>query len=184
MKRCFLLMFVVLLFTACSEKSLVNEPVASNEISFLKMPSESAKLAKVVEFSAFINGSIGGRIAINHFYYSSYGKTVQIIGSLEIPANAFSGVKRITIALNDDYALVDFSPSPYLFNVPLKLNLVYKGLNLNGLDKNKINFYYISNDNQKTELIKVQSKIFDLATGTIGVVKAELNHFSRFGWVI
>lgn len=183
MKKCFLLLFVVLLVTACSEKSLLNDPVAKNEISLLKMPSAKAQLAKTVEFSAFIDGRIGGKIPIYHSYTTTEGKFVFIIGTLEIPANAFTGSKTITINLDDQYAVIDFSPSPYQFNLPLKLNLMYKGMNLNGVDGNKIQFYYIGDDGH-TELIKMQSRVFDLPNGSIGVVKAELNHFSRFGWVI
>ncbi len=184
MKKCFLLLFVLLLFTACSEKSLLNEPTLNNEVSFLKMPSANAKLAKTVIFSAVINGSIGGKIAINHFYFTTDWKPVFISGNLEIPANAFTGTKTISINLNDEYAFLDFKPSPYHFNLPLKLNMTYKGINLNGLNKDRVNFYYISDDGQRLELIKVQTKIFDVMNGSIGVIKAELNHFSRFGWVI
>jgi hypothetical protein len=177
-------MFVVLLFTACSDNSLLNEPVSKNEISFLKMPGASAQLAKIVEFSALINGNTGGRIPINHSYTTLTGKFVFITGSLEIPANAFTGIKIIRIKLNDEYAYIDFSPSPSQFDVPLKLNIKYQGINLYGLDKNKVNFYFISDDMQRIESINSQSKIFDLQNESIGIIKAELNHFSRFGWVI
>lgn len=184
MKKLFLILPIVFFFSACSEKNLLNEPVSKNEISFIKLPASNGQLAKTVTFSSMINGETGGQILINHSYVTSGGMSVQIFGSLVIPAHAFSGSKNISINLNDEYAVLDFSPSPFQFNLPLKLNLVYGGLNLNGIDQNKIKFYYISDDGTRTELIKVESNIFNLFTGTIGIVKAELNHFSRFGWVI
>jgi hypothetical protein len=183
MKKCFLLLFV-LLFTACSEKSLLNDPAAKNEVTFLKMPAAGVQLEKKVVFSAFIEGSRGGRIPIFHSYITADSKIVLITGSLEIPANAFTGSKIIRINLDDENAIIDFSPSPCQFNIPLKLNLQYRGLNLNGLDQNKVQFYFISDDMQTLELIKSQSRVFDVPNGIIGVVKAEINHFSRFGWVI
>lgn len=184
MKKIFLLLSVVLFLSACSEKSFLNEPAANNEISFIKLPASSEHLAKTVTFNGMINGETGGKIFINHSYVTSEGKSVQITGCLVIPANAFSGTMNISVNLDDEYAVLDFSPSPYHFNAPLKLNLQYKGLDLNSIDQNKVNFYYISDDAGATELINSESKVFNLSTGTIGIIKAELNHFSRFGWVI
>lgn len=170
--------------SACSEKSLLNEPESKSEVSFLQIPAASERLAKTVEFSSVIDGSIGGQIYINHSYVTSDGKSVQISGSLEIPAQAFTGIKNICISLDDEYALINFSPSPYQFSLPLKLNLQYRGVNLDGIDDDKTNFYYVNDEGNKFELIKTQSKIFNRFSGTIGIIKAEINHFSRFGWVI
>lgn len=184
MKRVLLLLLVGLFFSGCSEKSIFNEPEAKKEFSLLKIPASNIQLAKVVNFSGMIDGSRGGHISINHSYTTVEGKNVRITGTLEIPANAFEGVKNIVISLDDEYAVIDFSPSPCQFNLPLKLDLQYKGINLNGIDKDNTNFFYISDDGNKIELIKVQSNVFDQTEGTIGIIKAELNHFSRFGWVI
>ena len=46
--------------SACSEKSLLNEPESKSEVSFLQIPAASERLAKTVEFSSVIDGSIGG----------------------------------------------------------------------------------------------------------------------------
>ena len=124
---------------------------------------------------------LGGQIYINHSYVTSDGKSVQISGSLEIPAQAFTGIKNICISLDDEYALINFSPSPYQFSLPLKLNLQYRGVNLDGIDDDKTNFYYVNDEGNKFELIKNPVlKYSTVFSGTIGIIKAEINHFSRF----
>jgi len=183
MKKLFILLLIGIFLSACSEKNSLNEPTVSSEISFVKMPA-SSQIAKTVVFSKIINGTAGGQIYFYHSYTAADGKCVQISGSLEVPAGAFTGEKEISLNLDDEYAMIDFSPSPYQFNIPLKLNLQYKGLNLSGVNSGTINFYYISDDGAAAELIKAQSRIFNLSSGTLGIIKAELNHFSRFGWVI
>lgn len=177
-------MLVGFFLVSCSEKSLVNDPVSKKEVSFLKLPAAETKLARNVSFSALIDGRTGGQIPISHSYQTAEGKSVTISGTLEIPANAFEGTKNIVVNLDDEYAVIDFSPSPTHFSVPLKLNLFYSGLNLQGLEKGKVNFYYISDDGNIFELIRSQNNVFNPQSGTIGTIKAELNHFSRFGWVI
>ncbi len=185
MKKMFLLLLLSLVFSACTEKSLVNEPeTTGSNVSLLKLPQSSGQMAKTLVFTKSIDGALGGVIYINSSYVSIEGKNVQISGSLEVPAGAYQGVKNIYITLDDEEAVINFSPSPTQFDVPLKLTLIYKGVNLQGIDKNKINFYYISDDGSRTELISSQSIIFNPYTNTLGIVKAVINHFSRFGWVI
>jgi len=182
MKKLFFLLLVGLVLSACSEKSVLNEPQSKNEISFIQIPKAADQLAKTVSFSALIDGSVGGSIEINHSYTTANGTEVEISGTLDIPAAAFQGVKNIVVSLDDEYAVINFSPSPYQFSLPLKLDLKYKGINLNGIDR--ANFFYISDDGGRTEPVRVQSNVFNRTEGTIGIIKGELNHFSRFGWVI
>jgi hypothetical protein len=182
MKKLFFLLLVGLILSACSEKSVLNEPQSKNEISFIQIPKAADQFAKTVTFSEVIDGSVGGSIDIEHSYTAANGVEVEISGKLEIPAAAFQGTKNIVISLDDEFAVINFYPSPYQFALPLKLDLKYKGLNLNGIDK--ANFFYISDDGNRTEPIRVQSNLFNRNDGTIGIIKAELNHFSRFGWVI
>ncbi len=184
MKKVLLLLLVGLFLASCSEKNLLTDSESKKEVSFLKLPAADSKLARNVSFSAIIDGQSGGQIPIYHSYETAEGKTVTISGNLDIPANAFEGTKNIVINLDDEYAVIDFSPSPTHFAIPLRLNLFYSGLNLQGLEKGKVNFFYISDDGNIFELIKSQNNVFNPQSGTIGTIKAELNHFSRFGWVI
>ena len=78
--------------------------------------------------------------------------------------------------------MVDFFPSPTTFNVPLLLDLTYEGVNLNGIDEEDIDFYYIDGNSVDFIQINKGSKECDSQLGKLSVVNAVVGHFSRFGW--
>ena len=130
-----------------------------------------------------IDGKKGGQIPFMYAYYTFSDGLVIAQGSLTVPAGAFQGYKRITVSVEQGSAVVDFSPSPTQFDTPLKLDLFYYGLNLFGVNTDKLDFYYIADDGHY-EKISYSSKYVDKFRGILGVKQALLPHFSRFGWVI
>ena len=184
MRKYLLLLGIIFFFVACSEKNQINDPVNEDAAALLKIPASDNQLIKSTTFAQMIDGSIGGIISIDYSYATRAGKTIKITGKLNIPANAFAGFKYIKVTLDDQYAAIMFSPSVRQFDIPLILDLKYEGLDLTGIDQNKINFYYLSDDDKKIEVINEKEKVFDTQSGTVQVIQAVLTHFSRFGWVI
>lgn len=180
-------LFMVVLFLSfiigCSHQESpvdINIDGASQK-ELLKITSVKKDFATVATFSISeeINGNVGGTIPFS-FVINSNG--LKVSGSLTIPEKAFHSKELITIIVDDEYATVDFYPSPFVFDKPLILDLFYEGIELNGVDSDAIDFFHISNNNSY-ELINIESKVVSENDKLLGVVKAEIPHFSRFGWL-
>ncbi|MGE5437844.1 MAG: hypothetical protein ACM3O3_11495 [Syntrophothermus sp.] len=164
-------------FTSCSYDNSVEPQEKGEKKTWILVPDNqtlSSEIGLLTEKS--INGETGGTIEISH----SIGK-VQIVGNLYIPENAFSGNLNFKIEIDRQYTFQDFYPSPYTFQQPLKLDLVYLNIDLKGIDPSKIDFYYMK-DAQNFIKVNYDYIKIDVEKGILAVVGAELPHFSRFGW--
>ena len=129
-----------------------------------------------------IDGSKGGQINIHEHYISIDGDTVKVDVKLKINKNCFAGNVDITMTVDDVYTAVQFSPK-MVFDEPLELDFMYKGLDTDQLNLTSGNyeFLYIA-DNGETETILSDGVVVKEQNGEISVKNAMLGHFSRFAF--
>ncbi|MHB8578418.1 MAG: hypothetical protein ACYDA4_00945 [Ignavibacteriaceae bacterium] len=182
MKKILLALFALSLFYfGCSDSGPNVNPISSNTSSktAIMLPSNISETIQSNYFvSQVINGNNGGSIELHDVYLGKNGN-VTFDGKLSVPAGAFSGSKNINMQIGN-FAGIDFSPS-MVFNIPLSLTLKITGLDLQGVDPNSLNFYYLAPDGS-TQLVQSDSIIVDVQSGTLEVINARLPHFSRYTW--
>lgn len=185
MKAKLLLLFLVLfLIPACQNYDQPLEPESpSGTKQFLSMPAKSDNIQIEEIFSAhkFVSGINGDTIVFNFSYISNTGSPVKIYGTLVIPPGSFNDETDFTLLVDQNQTYIDFYPSPKTFDSPVILDLTYEGLDLNGIDSDKIDFYYIGDSNNYFEVARKNKKLFDAKSGTISIVGAVIPHFSRWG---
>lgn len=147
-------------------------------INLIKLPSKAGLHSENTFFtSKVIDGSIGGTLILNENYQSDSG-LVHINCRLQIPKNAFSGSQTLAAQVDDEFALVDFSPT-MTFDKELKLDLIFTGLNLTGINPSDVNFLYVLPDGS-TQTVQYSELDVDNASGTVLVKDAIITHFSRY----
>ncbi|MCL5029168.1 MAG: hypothetical protein M1480_09130 [Bacteroidetes bacterium] len=184
MKKLFYLFVLAgLFFFGCSDvgTNVVNQPVTSNK-TILKMPAKSGLDSELgLSISKNIDGSTGGILVLTSGFKGDDGSKVGVFATLKIPRGAFDGNTLISMSADLEYAGLDFAPH-MVFNKPLSLNLAFSGLNLEelGIKDGSVGFYNVDNGN----LIPVpNSGVFvNYETGTIRVVGAQIDHFSRYAF--
>jgi hypothetical protein len=187
MKKLLILsLFSFLLFFGCNQKSEILTPIeeSSNQeytLISLPTPTDGLSIETIYSFSMEISGEQGGTF-YNHFSYEGgqFGN-VTVLSKLVFPANSFSGYEDITKTYNTDYATMNYGP-PMSFNEPVLCGLLYYGLDLTGINPETVRFVYIRNDGT-TEDCEYESLTVNVASGLIYVKNAQLNHFSRYGFV-
>ncbi len=185
LKRMTVLLLLVVFLASCSTENNPIEPIETPLTKeAVKLPVKDYRLSVETEFyeSKVINGNSGGSINFSFDYVASTGQTVQVYGSLTIPAGAFNTTENIELFIDNEIAAIDFFPSPLAFNTPLLLNLTFKGLDLQEGDDSALDFYYTYDNQTQFELIAKNARIVNLSNGKLQVVQAQLPHFSRFGW--
>jgi hypothetical protein len=188
MKRIFknLLFVLVILnlgFWGCSDP-LLTEP--QNEINIEK--TTESNLAKWPGFPAelsitkTIDGNKGGMIVLAGLYKTTKGDIITVAGTVFVPKDAFDGTKEITITTDPELPALHFSPS-MTFDIPLYLNLNFVGFNLRelGLAPWNTKFSYIGDDGT-IENVRNDRITVNILRALLGVQRARIEHFSRFGF--
>jgi hypothetical protein len=147
-------------------------------INILKLPSKTSLHTENTFYtSKVIDGSIGGTLIINANYQSDSG-LVHINCRLQIPHGSFSGMQTLSAQVDDEYAMVDFSPTMN-FSKQLKLDLIFSGLDLSGVDPGQVDFIYELPDGS-IQTVQYSELDVDNASGTVLVKDAIITHFSRY----
>lgn len=177
---------ILLLFAGCMQESSITDPISStvsNQAKTVIMLPEKAKMSveDVYTTSQDINGTTGGEIHMVESYVASNGQTINIDCSLTVPGNnlAFADTRNITMEISNE-AGVDFFPS-MIFDQPVILNYTISGLDLNGINPNRVQFYYIDQDGNLTPTVNDGVSV-NISTGTLTVENAQLPHFSRWAY--
>lgn len=186
MKKLLILAVLVtgIFFFGCSDLVTNNssQPVSSGK-QFVKLPSK-AGLSKESSLSTSesVNGSRGDVIFLRGTYTTENGDQVSMFANLMIPRGAFEGTVDISMSADDEYAGVDFAPH-MTFNKPLTLTLAFSGLNLKelGITRENAGFYFVD---ESGNLVEVPNRGISLnyQTGTIMVIGAKIDHFSRYAF--
>jgi len=179
MKSIILSFFIAvgLFFAGCSEQSSINSPQQDSQLSLVKM-SDGNSLHKTISVSKTINGNIGGSLDIVGSFDLGI---IQVNGTLTVPPGAYQGNQTITAYMDGVYAVIDFGPSPFIFDIPLNFTMEITGVKLTG-NVNAIKFVYIAPDGTMQPVELNGTTEADRKGNMLSVYDAQLPHFSRYGW--
>ena len=195
MKKLLALFAIGILFFACSENTNLVDPVDQHNSTLTTQSSQptlnwlstpSSKTGKFVGLdqvagASFIDLSVGGDVKAN--FVSADGRKT-ISATLHVPAGALKDRKYLVfyMKIDNEKLSIKFLPHPITFDIPLKLDLEYTGLDLRGIDPGKIYFAYL--DDPTTGFIISNKYIYtDVKTGTLRITGGEIPHFSEYGFV-
>jgi len=187
MKKSFLILILIgITFFGCNQDSEILTPVeesSNQDYTLISLPTPTGGLSieTIYSFNMEISGELGGTF-YNYFnYQGGQNGEVWVVSTLVFPPNSFSGYEDITKTYNTDYTTMEYGPS-MSFNEPVLCNLLYYGLDLTGINPETVRFVYIRNDGTIVDC-EYESLTVDVASGLLYVTSAELNHFSRYGFV-
>ncbi|MCL5027849.1 MAG: hypothetical protein M1480_02385 [Bacteroidetes bacterium] len=173
---------VLLIFAGCTDNvTSVNQPSSSNKHILKIIGKDGLNLGLLTSKSKNIIGELGGSIIYTGRNHSE-NNPISFFAYLTFPKNAFIGRTDFTITMDEQNASVVFTPH-MIFNRPLNLDLKFTGLDLSSLDltKGNVEFYYVDDEGNFTPV--ANSGIFvNASTGTLGVINAKINHFSRYAF--
>ena len=180
------LLLSAFLFFGCNQESEILTPIeesSNQEYTLISLPTPTGGLSieTIYSFSMEISGEQGGTFYNNFSYEGGPFGTVTVNSRLLFPANSFSGNEDITKTYNTDYATMEYGPS-MSFNEPVLCGLRFYGLDLSGVNPETVRYVYIANDGT-IEDVEYESLSINVASGYIWVKNAQLNHFSRYGFV-
>jgi hypothetical protein len=195
MKQLLTLFAIGILFFACSENTNLVDPLDQHSstlttqssqptLNWLSTPSSKAGSFIGLDQVAGVNMvdlSEGGHVRAN--FVSRDGKKT-ITATLHVPPYALHDRHYLTfyMLIDNDKLSIKFLPHPTTFDIPLKLDLEYTGIDLTGIDPSTIYFAYL--DDPTTDFIITNDHIYtDASTGTIRITGAEIPHFSEYGFV-
>jgi hypothetical protein len=179
------LLVFLLSFTACDLVTESNPPV-ENVLNkqLIKLPPRSGLwVENTFSVTETIDGDKGGEIRLHEQYVDINGETVKIDAKLKIKKHAFQGVVDITLTADDEYAAISFTPA-MVFDKPAELDLKFEGIDLGELNltEGDYDFVFVGDDG-RIEVVEYNALHVDESKSKIWVTKADLNHFSRYGFV-
>ncbi len=128
-----------------------------------------------------IIGDKGGKIIEKHTWTNGT-ETLKLEAYLTIPAGAFEDTLTFDMVVDPNLLSVEFHPTPFTFNVPIILDLKFKGISEDyKIDSDSLDFQYYKVDGTFEE-VDYKSVEWDPIDREIKVFDAELHHFSRYGW--
>lgn len=171
MKRLISTFALLLIFAVgCTDQSSVTSPDTN------ATANEEFHLNKKTTVSKAINGNSGGYILLGDLNTAKKGQG--IYACMIFPAGSFSGTKTITMTLDNVNFSGTFSPSMQ-FNKPVSFNALFTGVTINN---NDFTFNYVGPDGVFTE-IPSSLLYFDASKGVVGILNAQIPHFSRYIFV-
>jgi hypothetical protein len=174
-----LLLFVV----GCTDQTNVTAPEQSptQQLKLVRLPvPQGLSLETLYTEYKYIRGSDGGYFT-EQFSYQTPTGTVTIDSRLSFPRYAFYGSETFSQTFNTETASLEFGPSMQ-FNKPVLYTLTITGLDLSDINTTTLSFVYVAPDGSITG-VEYDSITVDTATNKIKVTNAQLNHFSRYGFV-
>ncbi len=177
-------------FSACTQQSpLAPAKQSSIEDKGLKILSlgdgeeEIASLSKRIVDYEWVTIRNGGELDVEH-RGKRKGKKVQIHVNLKIEPHSISRDALLKLFVDTRRFMVDFDfkfkPHGIAFSSPAILNIEAKGLDLSGIDENKLGLYYDNPETGEWEPMEVEKIIINKETGYIRVINGQLPHFSRY----
>jgi len=180
-----ILLFTIIFIFGCEQGSnTVSPPIEPNyESPLISLPTPEGGSNAESEYTVekVINGWNGGTFYAQYSYEGGPFGTVTIISKLQFPSGAFSGYKTITQTFNSETASVTFGPA-IEFNQTVEYDITITGVDLSGVNPDSLDFVYIAN-NGTIQYCEYEHLWMDQSTGRLHVDDAELQHFSRYGFV-
>ncbi len=186
MKKLLIILAIGTLFLfGCQDENSVVEPVEkqvqqqqTDKHWLAFSDNQKNSIEEQYYLSKWINGANGG----GFYFYGTMSSDVYVEGQLYVPAGAYDGLKKMGVTLDSETVTANFSPSPSTFNKPVLYSIGYYGVDLSGINPNKVDFYYIDG-NGKLVKANYDHIVVDVDNGFLAVYYAELPHFSRYGFV-
>ena len=184
MKQLTSFLFVaLLLILGCEQVTEVNPPperILNKQLVMLPSPTGPAVEDDLIVYKD-IDGENGGWFSEDFTYQGGPSGTVNITSTLHFNSNSFTGTQTIAQTFNTETAAITFGPSMQ-FNVPVDYTLIITGLDLTNVNPNTLDFVYLD-ANGNMYAVDKEYVIMDENTGMLKVKNAELDHFSRYGFV-
>lgn len=189
MKKLLLLTILSGLFLfGCSDMGTNNnitEPASSASTKQIVQMPDRQNVSTEWNWSTWkrVKNTESDKLVLTDTYTSITGKTVTVTAVLSIPEGAFDApYTDISMTADDGTATLTFTPH-MVFNKPLTLNLTYSGLDLKSMVSMlpHMGFYYIGDDGSFTPVVNRGIR-FNVYTGTLSVIDAQIEHFSRYGF--
>lgn len=181
-----LITFIIFIpyFIGCTDTPI--SPFEQDSVSYqlIKLPPKAGLSAdSLFTVTEEIDGKKGGEIKLMVEYETVDGDTIKIDVKIKFKKDSFEGKVDITLTTDDELAAVSFAPG-MVFDKPAELDLKFEGLDLKSLNLSKGNcdFVFIADDGS-TEPVSYNALHVNENKGKIWITKAELNHFSRYGFV-
>jgi len=174
---------ITFIFIGCSNDVNINNPVDNLEgweVVTREVP-EGLEVNAVFTVSKEINGSTGGFLVTGDIVETKNGTRGCVYGLLSFPAGAFYGTKTITMTLDNKKLSGTFGPS-MSFNKPASFSALFAGVNLRNSTQSDFKFVYWDPSGNSYE-IPSTFLYFDKEKGVLGILNAELPHFSRYVFV-
>ncbi len=191
MKKLLILAVVAALsFWGCSDSTSLTEPTsAQSNQSFLKITSNNVSELSVeakasLEFEgvstlekSYFPSSVSAEISedggVIRFILADNG--IYSIGKLSIEEDSFEDEVEVGVAMVDGEAALDFTPDAE-FSDAAELTVGFIGVDVQAGDV--VNFVYMDGDDE----VAVDNSGIIVGNGWVVVIKAQLGHFSRFGF--
>ncbi len=176
----------LLFFFGCNQDSEVTSAVNNSpnpQLKLIPLPTPSGGLSVETLFTQDreIDGENGGTFIASFSYQGGPSGNVQCTSRLIFSPCAFDGVENITKTLDSETTAMIFGPS-LQFNIPVKSSLRFYGLDLTNVNPETLDFVYIdANGNMYT--CEYDTIEMNVGSGYLMVRNAQLNHFSRYGFV-
>ena len=178
------LLLLAIFLLGCADTPVSPVEKSDHSYQMIKLPKKSAlSVETIFSVTQTIDGDVGGIVRLNESYIAEDGRTVEIDIQLNIKHESFAGIVDFTITADDEYAAALFSPH-MVFNKPVELDLKFEGLDLDSLDLTTgyYNFVFID-DFGNIEIVAYNAIHVNESQGKIWVTKADIPHFSRYGFV-
>jgi hypothetical protein len=119
-------------------------------------------------------------IHLKEKYESEFGE-VNIDLKIKFKKNTFPEDTEITMNYETETGVITFEPH-MIFNKDAELEAKYDGVDLNGIDVDKVRFVFM-NPNGNYETVEVHKVKVKVEHGSLTVNDGHIPHFSRYGFV-
>jgi len=150
-----------------------------SELNFISLGDQTARLHKVIQVSEWVTYKDGGELVLEYNNGDVYCKI-----TLKVFSETISQDAELILSLDDQTLVanvdVSFDPHGITFSRPALLNIETKGLDLSGVNIDKIGCYYDNPEVSEWETMRTYDVIVKEKEGYIKVLDAKIPHFSRY----
>ena len=176
---------LLLLLIGCQDESSIISPdktaISNEEPNWISLPVPSDnRLMKVHKVTKLITVKDGGKITLKKRFDAGDNTKVEIKAEIKFGPNIVTEDTKFTMALDDKKGMLTFTPA-MTFNGSVPLMVSLKGIDLEGVMEDEINFVYFDSNGQLVEVF-YKKLLVDVESGILAVFHVEIPHFSRYGF--
>jgi hypothetical protein len=177
---------IFLFFVGCtSNENNISDPTPNdNHLSKIKITSTTIPYQYITK-TKVIDGAVGGLIYFEEDAYNSQGDVVSVYAEFEVEPGAFLGTETISMTVDVDNGSLEFYPH-MSFNQMCWLDYGLSNMNLTNIGfefSDKKAYFVFIDDSGLIEPIDNLAVTLNVRRGTLKVINAKINHFSRYAFV-